>query len=71
MVLTMGVHHTFDSALQGVIRRESNRMPNIFSTYSQGENRVTSTFLFLLWTLSVDEMQQLFGSLIEEPLGER
>ena len=42
-------------------------MPSIFSTYSQGENRVTGTFISLLRTLPVDDMQQLIGLLLEEP----
>ena len=42
-------------------------MPSIFSTYSQGENRVTGTFISLLRTLPVDDMQQLIALLLEEP----
>ena len=42
-------------------------MPSIFSTYSQGENRVTGAFFSLLRTLPVDDMQQLIALLLEEP----
>jgi len=37
---------------------------SIFSTYSQNENRVTSTFLAVLSSLSLNLMQQIIGSMI-------
>ena len=41
-------------------------MTSIFSTYSTGENRVTASFLAVLRSLSLDRMQRLIGSLLEE-----
>lgn len=41
-------------------------MPSIFSTYSTGENRVTASFLAVLRSLSLDRMQRLIGSLLEQ-----
>lgn len=41
-------------------------MTNIFSTYSTGENRVTASFLAVLRSLSLDRMQRLIGSLLEQ-----
>lgn len=42
-------------------------MVSVFSTYSQRENRVTSTFTALLRTLSIEHAQQLIGMLLEDP----
>jgi hypothetical protein len=39
---------------------------SIFSTYSTGENRVTASFLAVLRALSLDRMQRLLGSLMEQ-----
>lgn len=41
-------------------------MASIFSTYSTGENRVTASFLGVLRALSLDRMQRLLGSLMEQ-----
>lgn len=41
-------------------------MASIFSTYSTGENRVTASFLAVLRALSLDRMQRLLGSLLEQ-----
>jgi len=41
-------------------------MTSIFSTYSTGENRVTASFLAVLRSLSLDRMQRLLGSLLEQ-----
>ena len=41
-------------------------MSSIFSTYSTGENRVTASFLAVLRALSLDRMQRLLGSLMEQ-----
>lgn len=41
-------------------------MSSIFSTYSTGENRVTASFLAVLRSLSLDRMQRLIGSLLEQ-----
>lgn len=41
-------------------------MTSIFSTYSTGENRVTASFLAVLRSLSLDRMQRLIGSLLEQ-----
>lgn len=41
-------------------------MASIFSTYSTGENRVTASFLAVLRSLSLDRMQRLLGSLLEQ-----
>jgi len=41
-------------------------MTSIFSTYSTGENRVTASFLAVLRAMSLDRMQRLLGSLMEE-----
>ncbi|QDT48929.1 hypothetical protein Pan258_29760 [Symmachiella dynata] len=41
-------------------------MASIFSTYSTGENRVTASFLAVLRALSLDRMQRLLGSLMEQ-----
>jgi hypothetical protein len=41
-------------------------MNSIFSTYSTGENRVTASFLAVLRSLSLDRMQKLIGSLLEQ-----
>jgi len=38
--------------------------PCLFSTYSQNENRVTSTFLAVLSSLSLNLMQQIIGAMI-------
>ncbi|MEG3066564.1 hypothetical protein [Acetomicrobium sp.] len=38
--------------------------PCLFSTYSQSENRVTSTFLAVLSSLSLNLMQQIIGAMI-------
>lgn len=42
-------------------------MPNLFSTYSAGENRVTATILAVLRSLSLDRMQRLLGELLDQP----
>lgn len=39
---------------------------NLFSTYSTGENRVTASILAVLRSLSIDHMQRLLGSLLEQ-----
>lgn len=39
---------------------------NLFSTYSTGENRVTASILAVLRSLSIDHMQRLIGSLLEQ-----
>ncbi|WP_442508330.1 hypothetical protein SH528x_007299 [Novipirellula sp. SH528] len=41
-------------------------MANIFSTYSQGENRVTASFLAVIRSLSLDRIQRLLGALLEQ-----
>jgi len=41
-------------------------MVSIFSTYSTGENRVSASILAVLRTLSLDRMQRLLGSLLEQ-----
>jgi len=41
-------------------------MKSIFSTYSTGENRVTASFLAVLRALSLDRMQRLLRSLLEQ-----
>jgi len=41
-------------------------MASIFSTYSTGENRVTASFLAVLRHLSLDRMQRILGSLLEQ-----
>ena len=46
--------------------RKPTLMTNIFSTYSTGENRVTASFLAVLRSLSLDRMQRLIGSLLEQ-----
>jgi len=43
------------------------RVASIFSTYKQRENRVTSTFISLLRTLSIDQAQMLIGMLLGDP----
>ncbi len=40
---------------------------NIFSTYSTNENRVTSSILAVLRSLSMDRCQRLIGALLERP----
>lgn len=41
-------------------------MANIFSTYSQGENRVTASLLAVIRSLSLDRIQRLLGALLEQ-----
>lgn len=41
-------------------------MTDIFSTYSQGENRVTASCLAVLRSLSLDRIQRLLGALLEQ-----
>ena len=41
-------------------------MANIFSTYSQGENRVTASFLAVIRSLSLDRIQRILGALLEQ-----
>lgn len=41
-------------------------MGSIFSTYSTGENRVTASFLAVLRSLSLDRIERLLGSLLEQ-----
>jgi len=41
-------------------------MTNIFSTYSQGENRATASCLAVLRSLSLDRIQRLLGALLEQ-----
>lgn len=41
-------------------------MVSIFSTYKTGENRVTASFLAVLRSLSLDRMQRLLGSLLNQ-----
>lgn len=40
---------------------------SIFSTYSTGENRITSSFLAVLRSLSLDRMQRILGELLGQP----
>ena len=40
---------------------------NLFSTYRQGENRVTSTFLAVLERMSLPIIDRLLGNLLREP----
>jgi hypothetical protein len=40
---------------------------NLFSTYSTSENRVTSSILAVLRSLSMDRCQRLLGALLEKP----
>jgi len=40
---------------------------NIFSTYSTSENRVTSSILAVLRSLSLDRCQRVIGALLERP----
>lgn len=40
---------------------------NIFSTYSTNENRVTSSILAVLRSLSMDRCQRILGALLERP----
>lgn len=39
---------------------------NLFSTYSQGENRVTATFLAVLQRLSLPNINRILGALLEQ-----
>lgn len=41
-------------------------MTSIFSTYSTGENRVTASFIAVLRSLTLDRMNRLLGSLLEQ-----
>ena len=41
-------------------------MTNIFSTYSQGENRVTSSILAVIRSLSLDRIERILGALLEQ-----
>ena len=41
-------------------------MSNIFSTYSQGENRVTSSILAVIRSLSLDRIERILGALLEQ-----
>ncbi|PQO45594.1 hypothetical protein [Blastopirellula marina] len=41
-------------------------MASIFSTYSTGENRVTASFIAVLRSLSLDRINRLLGSLLEQ-----
>ena len=41
-------------------------MESIFSTYSQGENRVTASMLAVLRSLSLDRIQRILGALVEQ-----
>ena len=41
-------------------------MNNIFSTYSQGENRVTSSILAVIRSLSLDRIERILGALLEQ-----
>lgn len=41
-------------------------MTNIFSTYSQGENRVTSSIMAVIRSLSLDRIERIFGALLEQ-----
>ena len=41
-------------------------MNNIFSTYSQGENRVTSSILAVIQSLSLDRIERILGALLEQ-----
>lgn len=41
-------------------------MTSIFSTYSQGENRVTASFLAVLRSLSLSRIHRLLGALLEQ-----
>ena len=42
-------------------------MTSIFSTYSQGENRVTSSILAVIRSLSLDRIERILGALLEQP----
>ena len=42
-------------------------MNNIFSTYSEGENRVTSSILAVIRSLSLDRIERILGALLEQP----
>lgn len=41
-------------------------MNNLFSTYTKGENRVTSSILSVLQFLSLHRTERLLGALMEE-----
>ena len=41
-------------------------MTNIFSTYSQGENRVTSSIISVIRSLSLDRIERILGALLEQ-----
>ena len=41
-------------------------MTNIFSTYSQGENRITSSILAVIRSLSLDRIERILGALLEQ-----
>ena len=41
-------------------------MSSIFSTYSTGENRVTASLIAVLKSLSLDRIQRLLGSILEQ-----
>ena len=41
-------------------------MTNIFSTYSQGENRVTSSIMAVIRSLSLDRIERILGALLEQ-----
>jgi len=41
--------------------------PSIFSTYSKGENRVTSSILAVMQSLSLQRTERILGALVEQP----
>ena len=41
-------------------------MNNLFSTYSQGENRVTSSILAVIRNLSLDRIERILRALLEQ-----
>ena len=41
-------------------------MTNIFSTYFQGENRVTSSIMAVIRSLSLDLIERILGALLEQ-----
>lgn len=49
-----------------IIKAGRNMITPLFSIYSQGENRVTATFIAMLQRLSLPNMDRILGELLGE-----